>query len=86
MDEPRSQRNRIHFDIAVPHDEAEARMAAAVEAGGSVVYDGEAPAFWVLADVEGTEICICTWEGRDAPTSSAGDGPGVLTHDGTEST
>lgn len=67
MDEPRPQRNRIHFDIAVPHDEAQARMAAAIAVGGSVVYDAESPAFWVLADGEGNEICICTWEGRDAP-------------------
>ena len=27
MDAPRPQRNRIHFDVSVPHDEAEARMA-----------------------------------------------------------
>ena len=25
----------------------------------------EAPAFWVLADPEGNEACICTWQGRD---------------------
>jgi 4a-hydroxytetrahydrobiopterin dehydratase len=81
MDEPRPQRNRVHFDIAVPHDEAEARMAAAIAAGGSIVYDAEAPAFWVLADVEGNEICICTWEGRDALADPAGDGLGA--NDGT---
>jgi 4a-hydroxytetrahydrobiopterin dehydratase len=27
--------------------------------------DAEAPAFWVLADPEGNEACICTWQGRD---------------------
>ena len=65
MDAPRPQRNRIHLDIAVPHDEVPARMAAAIAAGGTVVYDGNAPAFWVLADAEGNEACICSWEGRD---------------------
>ncbi len=28
MDAPRPQRNRIHLDVSVPHDEAEARVAA----------------------------------------------------------
>ncbi|WP_053204485.1 VOC family protein [Jiangella muralis] len=65
MDAPRPQRNRIHFDISVPHDEAHRRLAAALDAGGRLVNDGRAPAFWVLADAEGNEICICTWQGRD---------------------
>jgi 4a-hydroxytetrahydrobiopterin dehydratase len=65
MDEPRPQRNRIHLDISVPHDEAEERIRAAQAAGGRVTYDAEAPAFWVLADAEGNEACICTWQGRD---------------------
>jgi 4a-hydroxytetrahydrobiopterin dehydratase len=29
MDVPRPQRNRIHIDVWVPHDQAEARVAAA---------------------------------------------------------
>jgi 4a-hydroxytetrahydrobiopterin dehydratase len=65
MDAPRPQRNRIHFDICVPHDEARRRMAAALAAGGRLSYDAEAPAFWVLADPEGNEACITTWQGRD---------------------
>jgi 4a-hydroxytetrahydrobiopterin dehydratase len=65
MDEPRPQRNRIHFDVCVPHDEAQARIAATVAAGGTLLDDAEAPAFWVLADAEGNEACITTWQGRD---------------------
>ena len=65
MDEPRPQRNRIHVDVVVPHDEVDNRMQAALAAGGTLVYDAEAPAFWVLADPEGNEACICTWQGRD---------------------
>ncbi len=34
MDAPRPQRNRIHIDVYVPHDQAEARVAAAIAAGG----------------------------------------------------
>lgn len=29
-----------------------------------MVNDGHAPAFWVLADPEGNEACVCTWQGR----------------------
>lgn len=65
MDQPRPQRNRIHFDISVPHDEAELRIEAALAAGGHMVNAGFAPAFWVLADAEGNEICVCTWQARD---------------------
>jgi 4a-hydroxytetrahydrobiopterin dehydratase len=65
MDEPRPQRNRIHFDVSVPHDQAEHRINATLAAGGRLVSDAEAPAFWVLADPEGNEACITTWQGRD---------------------
>jgi 4a-hydroxytetrahydrobiopterin dehydratase len=65
MDEPRLQRNRIHIDVTVPHDVAEARIADALEAGGTLVSDRRARAFWILADPEGNEACICTWQDRD---------------------
>jgi len=65
MDAPRPQRNRLHFDVSVPHDEAHRRIEATVAAGGKLIYDTEAPAFWVLADPEGNEACVCTWQGRD---------------------
>jgi 4a-hydroxytetrahydrobiopterin dehydratase len=65
MDAPRPQRNRIHVDITVPHDEAADRIKAALDAGGRLTYDAEAPAFWVLADPEGNEACVCTWQARD---------------------
>jgi 4a-hydroxytetrahydrobiopterin dehydratase len=65
MDAPRPQRNRIHVDVTVPHDVAEQRIAAALAAGGRLVSDDRAPAFWVLADAEGNEACVCTWQARD---------------------
>jgi 4a-hydroxytetrahydrobiopterin dehydratase len=65
MSEPRTERNRIHFDLCVPHDEAAARLQAALDAGGKLLSDAEAPSFWVLADAEGNEACITTWQGRD---------------------
>jgi hypothetical protein len=65
MDIPRPQRNRVHFDVTVAHDEAEARVRAAIAAGGHLVNSSFAPSFWVLADVEDNEACVCTWTGRD---------------------
>ncbi|HET8661509.1 MAG TPA: VOC family protein [Micromonosporaceae bacterium] len=65
MDAPRPQRNRIHFDVSVPHDEAQHRIQAALAAGGTLLSDKAAPAFWVLADAEGNEACVTTWQGRD---------------------
>ncbi|HLI02220.1 MAG TPA: VOC family protein, partial [Acidimicrobiales bacterium] len=65
MDEPRPQRNRVHFDVTVAHDEADARVAAALAAGGRLLDDSHARAYWVLADAEGNEACVCTWTDRD---------------------
>jgi 4a-hydroxytetrahydrobiopterin dehydratase len=65
MDASRPQRNRIHFDITVAHDEAEARVQAALAAGGRLADDSFARSFWVLADAEGNEVCVCTWTDRD---------------------
>ena len=61
-DEPRQ---RFHLDIRVPPDEAFARVEAALAAGGTLVSDDRAPAFWVLADAEGNKACVTTWKGRD---------------------
>jgi len=55
---------RFHLDVWVPHDQASARIEAALEAGGTLVSDDEAPSFWVLADADGNRACICTWQSR----------------------
>jgi 4a-hydroxytetrahydrobiopterin dehydratase len=65
MDAPRPQRNRVHLDITVAHDEAQARVRAALDAGGRLMDDSFARSFWVLADAEGNEVCVCTWTDRD---------------------
>jgi 4a-hydroxytetrahydrobiopterin dehydratase len=64
MDAPRPERNRVHVDVTVAPELAEARVAAALAAGGRLVSDARARAFWVLADVEGNEVCVCTWQDR----------------------
>ena len=51
---------RWHLDVWVPHDEAERRLQAVLDAGGRLVSDAEAPSFWVLEDADGNRSCICT--------------------------
>lgn len=57
-------RQRFHLDIVVPIEQAQARIDAALAAGGTLVTEEHAPAFWVLADAEGNKACVCTPEGR----------------------
>lgn len=61
MDPPRTQRNRIHLDVYLPHDHVELRIAAAVAAGGRIVNDANAPLWWTLADPEGNEVDLAVW-------------------------
>lgn len=55
----------IHIAVWVPVDQAEARVAAALAAGGRMVRDQFAPAWWTLADAAGNEADIATTTGRD---------------------
>jgi len=48
----------------VPYEQAEARIAAALAAGGHLVSDEHAPAWWTLADTEGNEADVATAMGR----------------------
>jgi 4a-hydroxytetrahydrobiopterin dehydratase len=66
MREPRADGGgAIHVAIWVPHDQAEARVAAALAAGGRMVRDEFAPSWWTLADGAGNEADIATTLGRD---------------------
>ncbi len=35
-------------------------MAEVVQAGGRLVTDEFAPDWWVVADADGNELCVCT--------------------------
>lgn len=65
VEEPPSGRNRMHVAVWVPYEQAEARVAAAIAAGGRVIYDKHAPAWWTLVDPEGNEADISTSLNRD---------------------
>lgn len=65
MEEPRpGGGGAIHLAIWVPHDQAEARIAEALAAGGRMVRDEYAPSWWTLADAAGNEADIATTMGR----------------------
>lgn len=55
---------RWHFDVWVPEDDAERRLRAVLDAGGRLVSDVAAPAYWVVEDSDGNRSCICTPAGR----------------------
>jgi 4a-hydroxytetrahydrobiopterin dehydratase len=68
MKEPRSDGGgSIHIAVWVPPEQAEARVAAALAAGGHMVRDEFAPSWWTLADAAGNEVDIATTRGRELP-------------------
>ena len=58
-------RQRFHVDIDVPPDAVQERISKALNAGGTLVSDEHAPAWWTLADSQGNQVDIATWEGRE---------------------
>lgn len=54
-------RGRTHFDIFVPADQAQARVDAALSAGGRLVNDSYAPAWWSLASPDNHGVDIASW-------------------------
>lgn len=66
MDEPRPDGGgAIHIAVWVPYEEAQARVAAALAAGGRMVRDEFAPSWWTLADAAGNEADISTTMDRE---------------------
>jgi 4a-hydroxytetrahydrobiopterin dehydratase len=66
MREPRKDGGgAIHVAVWVPYEQARARIAAALAAGGRMVRDEFAPSWWTLADPAGNEADIATTQGRD---------------------
>jgi len=61
LDPSRPLRHAMHIDVSVGRGEAEARLQAALDAGGRIVDDSEAPSAWILADRSGNKVCIAAW-------------------------
>ncbi|WP_189667262.1 VOC family protein [Promicromonospora soli] len=57
----RTGRGRTHIDVSVPADQAKARVDAAVSAGGRIVDDSYAPAWWTLASPDNHGVDVAAW-------------------------
>ena len=69
VDQARPLRNRVHLDVAWPHDTGNTRRATVLANGGHVVND-ERP--WVIDDPEGNEVCLPL-----EPTAALGSDPDI---------
>jgi 4a-hydroxytetrahydrobiopterin dehydratase len=69
LDAEKPLRHAMHVDVSVAREQAEARMAAALAAGGRIVDDSDAPASWILADRAGNRVCIAAWPDGSVPAA-----------------
>ena len=70
LDPKKPLRHAMHIDVSVAREQAEARLQAALAAGGTVVDDSGAPGAWILADRSGNKVCIAAWpDGAPTPGS-----------------
>jgi 4a-hydroxytetrahydrobiopterin dehydratase len=68
LDPAKPLRHAMHVDVSVAQEHAEARMQAAVAAGGTIVDESAAPGAWILADRSGNKVCIAAWpDGAPVP-------------------
>lgn len=61
LDQRKALRHAMHVDVSVAREHVEARLKAAVAAGGRIVDDSHAPSHWTLSDRAGNRVCICAW-------------------------
>ena len=59
LDNAKPLRHAMHVDVSVAREQLEARMAAALAAGGRVVWKGDEHA--TLADRAGNRVCVTAW-------------------------
>lgn len=71
LDPEKPLRHAMHVDVSVAREVAEERMAAALAAGGRLVSDAEAPAWWTLADRAGNKVDIAAWPDGGAPAGTS---------------
>ena len=67
LPEEKPLRHAMHIDVSVAREHVQARLDAALAAGGRIVDESHAPSHWTLADRAGNRVCICAW-----PDGSAG--------------
>jgi 4a-hydroxytetrahydrobiopterin dehydratase len=57
LDPAKPLRHAMHIDVSLAREHVEQALAA----GGRVIEESRAPAWWVLADPAGNKVCIAAW-------------------------
>ena len=61
LDAAKPLRHAMHVDVSVAREHIEARLAAALAAGGRIVDASAAGENWTLADPAGNRVDLCAW-------------------------
>ena len=61
LEPPKPGRGRTHIDISVPRDQVQARIAAALAAGGRMTDESHAPNYWTLTSPDNHGVDIAAW-------------------------
>jgi 4a-hydroxytetrahydrobiopterin dehydratase len=69
LDPAKPLRHAMHVDVSVAREHAVRRLEAALAAGGRVVEESAAPAWWILSDRAGNRVCIASWPDGAEPRS-----------------
>ena len=69
LDPDKPLRHAMHLDVSLAREHAQARVAAALAAGGHVVDAGAAPAGWILSDDAGNRVCVAAWPDGAEPAA-----------------
>lgn len=72
LDPDKPLRHAMHIDVSLAREHAEARVAAALAAGGHVIDHSAAPAAWILSDDAGNRVCVAAWPDGAQPTAAGG--------------
>jgi 4a-hydroxytetrahydrobiopterin dehydratase len=72
LDDAKPLRHAMHIDVSVAREHVNARLEAALAAGGRIVDESHAPSHWTLADRAGNRVCICAWPDGSSLTQLAG--------------
>lgn len=67
LDPERPLRHAMHLDLALPREVAATRLTAALDAGGRLAFDREAPQYWTCADAAGNKVDLVTWPDLPVP-------------------
>ena len=61
LDGAKPLRHAMHIDVSVAREHVDARLAAALAAGGRIMDESVDPAHWTLADHAGNRVDITAW-------------------------